>query len=93
MRHILLILATLAVVCVAANQVQAHEYHHGHGYYAYRAPIVVAPRVVAVVPGPVYPPAVYPPAVYPYAGAVPYAPAPACGVFYNGPRLSIGVGF
>jgi hypothetical protein len=98
MRRVLLMLATLAFVGVAVNQVQAHEYeyHHGHGYYAgYRAPIVVAPRVwprvVEVAPEPFYPPVVYPPAVYPRPWR--YCPGPSYGVYYRGPGLSIGVGF
>ena len=99
MRRVLWMLATLGVLCTAVSQVQAHdgyEHHHGHGYYAWeRAPIVVAPRVaprvVEVVPEPFYPPVAYPPVVY--ARPWRYYPGPACGVYYNGPGLSIGVGF
>jgi hypothetical protein len=91
-----LILATLAVVWLAANQAQAHDYYyHGHGYYGWRAPIVVAPRVwprvVEVAPEPFYPPVVYPPVVSPRPWR--YYASPSCGVYYQGPRLSIGVGF
>ena len=48
-------------------------------------------RVVEVVPEPFYPPVVYPPVVYPRPWR--YYPGPTCGVYYNGPGLSIGVGF
>ena len=91
MRRALLILATFGIVCLAANQVQAHEYHHGYGLYHHgpvivRAPLVVGPTVV--VPAPVYPQVVYPP-MYRY----PYYPRPAYGFYYQGRGLSLGVGF
>jgi hypothetical protein len=108
MRRILLMAATLGIVCVVVSQVQAHdfdEHHHGHGgyYVGYHGPVVVAPRVwprvVEVVPAPVYPrlaypTVVYPTVVYPRPYRYPYYCAgPSYGFSYQGPGLSIGVGF
>jgi hypothetical protein len=90
-------LATLGILCVAAKEVQAHEfhgYHHRYGYYAgYCAPIVVSrpvwARPVVVAPLTVYPRVVYPRVYsYPY-----YYSVPSSGFYYQGPGLSIGVGF
>jgi hypothetical protein len=90
MRRVALILATLGILCLAAGQLQAHEYHHGHhgypGHYAYyRAPVVVRAAPV-VVPYVAYPPVCRP---WPYY----YYPAPASGFYYQGRGLSIGIGF
>ena len=90
MKRVTLILATLAILCVTAGQIQAHGYHPGHGVYhhGYRGPVVVrspgwiAPPVVVRVPS-------YPP-VYRYRY---YDPSPSYGFYYQGRGLSIGVGF
>jgi hypothetical protein len=94
MKRFALILATLAILCVAATQAQAHGYHHGYGVYYggyYRAPVVVCPPVwvapQAFVPTPVYPRVYRPSCNYPYAYG------PSCGFYYQGSGLSIGVGF
>jgi hypothetical protein len=98
MKRVLLILAALGNLGVAASQVQAHEYHYWHGgYYAGYA----YPRVLVrpwVAPGTVCPPVVYPPVVYPSVAvpgvaAYPTYVGPAAGFYYNGPRVSVGVGF
>lgn len=90
MRRFALMLATLGILCVAASQVQAHDYHHGHGGYhrSYYGPAMVYPRVWAppavIVRAPVYPP------VYGYRYC---APRPSSGFYYQGRGVSIGVGF
>ena len=89
MRRIALMLAILGILCVAAGQVQAHEYHYVYGHHhGWCVPVVVRPHVWvgprAVIPVPVARP------VYPYGC---YYPGPACGVYYQGRGLSIGVGF
>lgn len=95
MKRVALILATVAILCVAAaGQAQAHPYHHGHGGYhgayygGYYRPVVVRPTVVyspAVVPAPIYPP---------YYGNRCDYPAPYYSNFYyQGRGLSIGIGF
>jgi len=91
MRRVALILATLGILCLAAGQAQAHPYHHGYGGYYhgyYYAPVVVRPPVwvapPVVVPAPIYPPVYQSPCYY---------PAPAAGIYYRGPGLSIGIGF
>lgn len=102
MKRVACILTVLAIVCLAAGQVQAYGGHYGgyHGGYGghhgghygayyggYHGPVVVAPRVVV----PAYPPArvIYPP---PYRYRC-YEPAPVGGFFYRGPGVSIGVGW
>ncbi len=88
MRRVALILATFAILCVTASQVQAH--HHGHGYHhgGWYGPAVVRPHAwVAppmVMPVPVYPP-VYRPRYY--------YPTPGYGFYYQGRGVSVGVGF
>ena len=100
MKRVAWILTVLGILCFATGQAQAHDwYHDGHHgcheayYHGYHGPVVVRPQVwvgprviVPVVPPPevVYPPA-YP---YPYYQAV-----PSGGIYYRGPRLSIGVGW
>jgi hypothetical protein len=91
MRRIALILATLGILCVAVSQVQAHGYHHGYGgyYRGYYGPVVVRPPVVVAPPIIVRPRVVYPP-VYGYRY---YDPSPSGGFYYQGPGVSVGVGF
>jgi hypothetical protein len=103
MKRVAMILAVLGILSLAAGQVQAHgPYHHPsyhHGYYGYRGPAVVYPRVMVrppvviapriVVPVPIVPRAYYPPAYgYRY-----YAPCPRYGVYYQSRGLSLGIGF
>ena len=94
MRRVFLIVATVGILCVAANQVQAHDpgrydrrHHHGYRGAVVHPPIWSRPTVV--LPAPVYPPAVYGPA-YPYQY---YYPGPSFGFYYQNRGLSIGVGF
>jgi hypothetical protein len=99
MKRALLILTALVILGATTSQVQAHEYRHGYygGYCAgYFGPYAVYPRVYpsVVYPPIVYPPVVYPPVAYPGVATYPYyGPGTATGFYYNGPRLSIGVGF
>jgi len=89
----------LGILCVAAGQAQAHDFHHHGGHHGgYYAPVVVrplvwvAPRVVVpVLPPPVvvYRPAIYPP-VYRYRY---YEPVPRAGFYYQSRGLSLGVGW
>ena len=88
MRRVALILATLGILCVAAGQVQAHGYHHGHAYYGgYYGAVVVRPPVV------IAPPVVVAPPIYPTYYPRCYYSAPSYGFYYQGRGLSIGVGF
>ena len=93
MKRVLLILATLGILCFAGSQAQANGYH-GHGGYYYgghhgyhHGPVVVrspwvAPPVIVRVPA-------YPPVYAPRC----YYPGPSYGFYYQGRGLSIGVGF
>jgi len=56
MRRVACILTVLGILCVAAGQAQAHDFHHHGGHHGgYYAPVVVrplvwvAPRVVVPV--------------------------------------------
>jgi hypothetical protein len=91
MRRVALILATLGILCLAVGQAQAHVYHHGYGGYhhGYYGPVVVRPPVWVAPPVVVRPRVVYPP-VYP-SGC--YYDYPSSGFYYQGPRVSVGVGF
>jgi hypothetical protein len=100
MRRVTLILATFAVLCLAAGQARADGYHHGHGGYGghhggYYGPMMVRPLVriapPVVVPAPIFAPA-YPvaPTGYPYWN---YYPGPSYGFYYQGRGVSVGVGF
>ena len=103
MKRVTLMLAVLALLCVAAGRAPAHDYHYAYrphpGYYAplVRGPVAVVPRVV--VPVRVAPRVVYRPVYgyypYPYCAPSPYyyAPSPSYGFYYQSGGLSLGVGF
>lgn len=78
-------LSTGVAVMSVGHHPYARGHDYGHGYYGHRGwyapPVVVAPRMVVPVlppPGPVYGPYYYP---------------PRSSIYYNRPRLSIGLGF
>jgi hypothetical protein len=91
MKRLALILTVAGILCVSASQAWAHGYHHGHGNYYYGRPgvVVVRPPVWVDSPVIVRPRVVYPP-VYRYRY---FEPAPAFGFRYEGPGVSVGVGF
>ena len=103
MRRVAFALTVLGILCVAAGQAQAHDFHH-HGYHGgHYAPVVVrsqvfvAPRVVypavvptptAICPQPLFYRPVYSYPYYPY-----YAPVPRAGFYYQSRGLSLGIGW
>ncbi len=93
MKRAAMVLAVLGVLCISAGQVWAHDHHKGHGkyYHGHRGPVVVRPAVVVPPPVVVRPRVVYPP-YYGYGYGY-YDPCPSFGFRYNGPRVSVGVGF
>jgi hypothetical protein len=91
MKRLALTLAVAGILCLTAGITQAHDYHHGHGNYyrGHNDVVIVRPPVWANPPVVVRPRVVYPP-VYRYRYC---EPAPSFGFRYNGPGLSVGVGF
>lgn len=92
----LVILAIMALFLSPAIASPPHGGPHGHpgphfAYHGHPGPYHHYPHFgVAVVP--VAPPPVVVPYYYPYY-PYPYYPAPAAGLYYQGPRVSVGVGF
>ena len=103
MKRVVLALAAVAVLCIAASQVQAagvavtaggwgppvHAVHHHHGCYR---PMVMHPPMIYRPPVfvPVYPRMMYPPV---YSVPRVYYGGPSGSFYYNGPGVSLGIGF
>jgi hypothetical protein len=99
MKRIVLTMVAVAVLCFVATQAQAagvavtvggwgapvyavHHHHHGwHGPVIVNPPVIYPPRVIV----PAYPPVYSVPRVY-------YG-TPSGSFYYNGPGVSLGVGF
>jgi hypothetical protein len=98
MKRIALILAILGILSVAVGNVQADEFHRGHGahygaYYGghHHGPVVVRSPVWAA-PLVVTPYLVHRPYYY-YGYPEYYYPRPSYGFYYQGSGLSVSVGF
>lgn len=103
MKRIVLTLVAVAVLCIAANQAQAakvvvtagggyapiHAVHHHPGWHhpvVVHRPVIVRPPVFV----PTYPQVVYPPV---YSVPRVYYGSPSGSFYYNGPGVSLGIGF